>query len=117
MSTRKLIMAYLLRHGTTESGDLYRHIVEKGGTHKAAMSMLSDMIDKGEVKRHRYKNQSICWLADADAAARYIGGAEIGSVMRRGMPRAYNCIFDECREHSRVYQLDQLLRAAREVRV
>lgn len=113
MTTRKLILAYLLRQGSTTSTAIYRYVVEQGGTHKAAMSMLSDMVEKGDVKRHKHKNESTCWLADPDAAIRFIGADEIGPVARRGMPLSINCIFDECREHSRVYQLDQLLRSAR----
>ena len=117
MTTRKLILAYLLRHGTTTSTSIYLYVVQQGGTHKAAMSMLSDMVDKGEVMRHKHKNASTCWLSDPDAAMRQIGSDEVGPVARRSMPVAYNCIFDECREHSRIYQFDRLLRSAREVRV
>jgi len=119
MSTRKLIMAYLLRHGTAPSTSIYLYVVQNGGARKAAMSMLSDMISKGEVKSQKdgHTQPATVWLADPDAAIRSIGSDEVGPIVRRGAPLASNLIFTECREHSRIYQLDQLLRTAREVRV
>lgn len=104
MTTRQLITLFLQREGTASAASIHSFVAANGGRRETSMSMLSDMAERGEVRRHRFRSEYICWLA------------ERGTVAEVQPAKKVNVVFDECRTHSRVYQFDQLLRAAREVR-
>lgn len=104
MTTRELITFFLKREGTASATSIHNFVSAKGGRRETSMSMLSNMAERGEVRRHHVRNEYICSLADRSTA-------DIKPTKK------VNVVFEECRTNSRLYQLDQLLRSAREVRV
>lgn len=104
MTTRELITFFLKREGTASATSIHNFVSAKGGRRETSMSMLSNMAERGEVRRHHVRNEYICSLAERGTPAEVQPAKKI------------NVVFDECRAHSRVYQFDQLLRVAREMR-
>lgn len=103
MTTRELITLFLKREGTASAASIHSFVAVNGGRRESSMSMLSNMVERGEVRRHSFRNEYICWLAER-------------GTMQIQPAKKVNVVFDECRANSRVYQFDQLLRSAREVR-
>ncbi|MCS4496225.1 hypothetical protein NXS97_18925 [Pantoea sp. B623] len=118
MTAKELIYAFLKERGSARSVDIHAHLEKQGLRRDSSMCALSKLYKAGIVFRHQHGRDFICWLRDAsqDFEISEIN-RRLSNANRRLTPcNSVNIIFDECRKTSHIYQMDQLLREARELR-
>ena len=118
MTAKELIISFLQQNDGAKSVDIHAHLATHGLKRESSMSTLSKLAQSGEVLRHRFQNEYVCWLANRDVVITESSLRNRLSNANRRLTamNSVNVVFDECRESSMVYQFDRMLAAAREVR-
>lgn len=122
MTVRDGIIDFLSRQaGYITSSKLHRHLTNSGYVRASCGSSLARMVARGEVMTLGSNRDTSIKLnpeyKHTETSARQIANhAHLGKPVKRAPAkpvRKENSIFELCREHSAVYQMDKLLREVR----